>query len=65
VHPGCADDERADAFPTAPTVTTAGRVLVVQNTGSASFTMLGDTVSPVTAMIATWTGSAWARVLFE
>jgi hypothetical protein len=42
-----------------PTVTTAGRIVYVNNTGSTSFTMYNDTVAAGQGSAFEWNGSAW------
>lgn len=43
-----------------PTLTTAGTYVFINNTGSASFTMLGATVAATQSLIAMWNGAAWS-----
>ncbi len=45
-----------------PTVTTAGRIAYINNTGTAAFTMLGASVPASQGITAMWTGSAWTRL---
>jgi hypothetical protein len=42
-----------------PTVTTAGRIVYINNVGTASFLMLGETIAPSTSYSFEWNGSAW------
>lgn len=44
----------------APTLTTAGRLLYVSNTGTTSFTLNGTTVNTNTTVAYMWNGTAWA-----
>jgi hypothetical protein len=43
-----------------PTLATAGTYVFINNTGSASFTMLGATVAATQSLIAMWNGAAWS-----
>ncbi|MBI4099975.1 hypothetical protein HY440_03110 [Candidatus Microgenomates bacterium] len=43
----------------APTNTTAGRLVYLSNTGTASFTFLSSSVQIGTTTVAVWNGSAW------
>jgi hypothetical protein len=45
-----------------PTITTAGRLCILQNTGSQSVTAVGAAIAAGAAAIITWNGAAWARV---
>lgn len=45
-----------------PTTATSGRLVLVSNTGSVSFTMLGATVASGGSLLAKWTGAAWSKV---
>jgi collagen type VII alpha len=45
-----------------PTVTTAGKLITVNNTGSANFTIYGSQIAPAGAGIFVWNGTAWNAV---
>jgi hypothetical protein len=45
-----------------PTVTTAGKLVTINNTGTAIFTMYGSQIAPTGAGIFVWNGSAWNAV---
>jgi fibronectin-binding autotransporter adhesin len=42
-----------------PTSTTAGRILYISNTGSASFTLLGSPLKPTATATLFWNGTTW------
>lgn len=43
-----------------PTDATGGRICLVSNVGSASFTLLGIVVAAGASLLAVWTGAAWS-----
>jgi hypothetical protein len=45
-----------------PTTATTGRMAIVSNVGSQSFTMLGATVATGGSLLAKWTGAAWSKI---
>ena len=47
-----------------PTVTSAGRMAYISNTGTASFVLLGQTISPGATFNAIYNGTAWSLVGF-
>lgn len=46
-----------------PTETTAGQLVVVSNTGSASFTMYGNLIAPNQRVLLNWDGASWNLAL--
>lgn len=46
-----------------PTDTSSGRWVLVSNTGSTSFTLLGIVVAAGASLSAIWTGAAWSNVI--